>query len=182
VAFSFFSSASSNDITSNDEFAYLGKIYHSVGGMSNKFLPIMYEMVDGRKRFKRGGEGMTKTGIIALFMSVLYSFVLGFVCYQIGAFNARSAVVDVDSATVQMDKIVRAADRDIVLPTREPLEIVYIIREHNSRIGVYENNELIRIVDVKISSLGAQDARMLREGIEVRTLEEVAEILEDYTS
>ena len=160
--------------------------------MSNNYLTILLTIGRrmnlgkiGEDGNKRSGDTMTKMGLITTCMAVVYSVLLGYIFYQIGTMNPRegfSYVASVDTQILQMEEVEAATvDEEVLLPEL-PEEITYMIREHDSRIGVFQNGELIRIVNVDLTQLRERDARMLREGISAASLEEVAEILEDYTS
>ena len=67
-------------------------------------------------------------------------------------------------------------------PTVDPEKKEYLVKEFNNKIGIYENNQLIRIIDVDVSSLRTDDVKKLKGGITLETREDLAKFLEDYSS
>jgi hypothetical protein len=122
---------------------------------------------------------MTKIGAFVVFLGIIYSFAVGFICYQIGTLNPREAIVT-ENLTVNAETIVNTPA--LTTPSPSDTNIIYTVKEYNSRIGVYENDELVRIVDIDVSGLRLQDAKELQKGIQVNSKEDVAAILEDYSS
>ncbi|GHV16332.1 hypothetical protein FACS189425_00420 [Clostridia bacterium] len=121
---------------------------------------------------------MTKTGFLAIVLGLVYTLAIGFICYQMGTLNPRTALI----AEANTPPPIETPSTPTPTPSTTPSEIIYTIKEYNSRIGVYENDELIRIVDIDVSSLRVQDVTRLKNGIKAKSKEEVASILEDYSS
>jgi hypothetical protein len=113
-------------------------------------------------------------GIWAITLGLLYSFVLGFCCYKIGAMNP---VQEVAMAEVPIEQAMPT-----FAPEETPKNAGFLVKEYNSRIGVYRNGELIRILDIDTSSLRSADKEALSEGIPFETNAEVAQFIEDYSS
>lgn len=56
----------------------------------------------------------------------------------------------------------------------------YILKEYNGKIGIFENEALIYTLDTYIFTLPQNDKKLLNDGIEVSTKEELYELLEEY--
>ncbi|MDR0930430.1 MAG: BofC C-terminal domain-containing protein [Clostridiales bacterium] len=125
---------------------------------------------------------MTKSGIFALICAIIYSALLCVSSYQIGVTYARKEFAEANqtqaNAAVELDTNAQAQPA----PTPSPDVPHYLIKEYNGAIGIYENGDLSRIIDVNIKTLPANDIKELQQGIEVGSKEELAEILENYTS
>ena len=59
-------------------------------------------------------------------------------------------------------------------------ETIYLIKDFNGKIGIFENDALIYTLDVYIFSLPQKDQKLLSEGISVSSKEELYEIIEEY--
>jgi len=117
---------------------------------------------------------MVKRGIILAFLAIVYSVAIGYVSYQLGKSATEHTMAALDNKVV-------AQEVPSSMPGEEG-EKIYTIKEFNGNIGVFEGDTIIRIVDVDLSTFRAEDRVLLKQGIEVRTGEEVAGILEDYSS
>lgn len=62
----------------------------------------------------------------------------------------------------------------------EDTEKIYILKEYNGKIGIFENEALIYTLDTYIFTLPENDKKLLSEGIVVSTQEELYELLEQY--
>ena len=61
-------------------------------------------------------------------------------------------------------------------------EISFIVKSHKGKIGIFSNNgDLIQIIDVYIKTLPIADREMLKEGIDIKNVDELRDIIEDYT-
>ena len=61
-------------------------------------------------------------------------------------------------------------------------EASYIVKSHKGKIGIFSSNgELLRIIDVYIKTLPIADREMLEEGIDIKNIDELRDIIEDYT-
>lgn len=60
----------------------------------------------------------------------------------------------------------------------------YVVRRHLDRIGIFRNSggEPLRVLDVRICDLPAEDQGMLECGIMVGSEEQLRLLIEDYTS
>lgn len=63
----------------------------------------------------------------------------------------------------------------------------YVLKEYDGKIGVFyqnpkNNNEIKEIIDVNIQHLRQEDRELLQKGIMVESNEELAQIIEDYSS
>ena len=56
----------------------------------------------------------------------------------------------------------------------------YILKEYNGKIGIFENEALIYTLDTYIFTLPQNDKKLLDDGIEVSTKEELYDLLEEY--
>ncbi len=56
----------------------------------------------------------------------------------------------------------------------------YILKEYNGKIGIFENEALIYTLDTYIFTLPEKDKKLLKDGIEVSTKEELYELIEEY--
>jgi len=117
---------------------------------------------------------MTRRGILIAILGLVYSIAIGYVSYQLGKSATEHTIAALDNKVVAQE-----------VPTNTPPaegEKTYTIKEFDGKIGVFEGDALIRIVDVDLSTFRAEDRNLLREGIKVTTREEVLGILEDYSS
>lgn len=58
----------------------------------------------------------------------------------------------------------------------------WIVKEHEGRIGIFsEDGELYDVIDTYIKTLPEADRRMLGEGIEISSRDELNSIIEDYS-
>ena len=61
-------------------------------------------------------------------------------------------------------------------------ETSYIVKSYKGKIGVFGGNgDLIQIIDVYIKTLPIADREMLEEGINIKNVDELRDIIEDYT-
>jgi hypothetical protein len=73
------------------------------------------------------------------------------------------------------------SDTDISSETTDP-ETSYIVKNHKGKIGIFGGNgDLIQIIDVYIKTLPIADREMLEEGINIKNVDELRDIIEDYT-
>ena len=56
----------------------------------------------------------------------------------------------------------------------------YVLKEYNGKIGVFENDSLIYTLDTFVFTLPLNDKKLLKDGIEVSTKEELYDLLEEY--
>jgi len=118
---------------------------------------------------------MNKTGIFITIFTIIYSFTIGYISFQLG----RNAT---DYSLENLNDKVIAEEVASPSPSPTPEDTTYVVKEYNNKIGVYQNDELIRIVDVNVDTLGADDQQLLKNGITVHSKEELAGVLEDYSS
>lgn len=64
--------------------------------------------------------------------------------------------------------------------TEEAIETIYVLKEYNGKIGIFENEALIYTLDTYIFTLPENDKKLLTEGISVSTQEELYDLLEQY--
>ena len=121
-------------------------------------------------------ENMTRTGIYAIICGLIYSAVIGYIAYSMGK-NATQYAVDTFNHEVLAESV-----GSPVGEISEPEKREYLVKEFNNRIGVYQGEQLIRIIDVDVLGLRATDRERLREGIRLETGEDLAGFLEDYGS
>lgn len=57
---------------------------------------------------------------------------------------------------------------------------IYMLKEYNGKIGVYENNALVYTLDTYIFTLPEIDKQLLREGIITVDKTELYELIEEY--
>lgn len=57
---------------------------------------------------------------------------------------------------------------------------IYMIKEYNGKIGVYENNSLIYTIDTYVFTLPEVDKQLLEKGIAVSSKTELFELIEEY--
>lgn len=73
------------------------------------------------------------------------------------------------------------SETDILSDTTNQ-ETSYIVKSHKGKIGIFSSNgDLIRIIDVYINTLPIADREMLEEGINIKNVDELRDIIEDYT-
>ncbi len=66
----------------------------------------------------------------------------------------------------------------------EPITWQYMIREYNGNIAVYENGTDVpfELYEVPVETLPEEDIKSLQNGIQVRTEQELRQLIEDLTS
>ena len=58
----------------------------------------------------------------------------------------------------------------------------YVVKSHKGKIGIFSSDgDLIQIIDVYIKTLPIADREMLEEGIDIDNVDELRDIIEDYT-
>lgn len=59
----------------------------------------------------------------------------------------------------------------------------YVLSEYQGKIAVFKNNDNIpiNVFDTYISTLPLHDRTLIKEGIQVKTKEELQRLIEDYT-
>lgn len=119
---------------------------------------------------------MRKSTVLTIILTLFYSLILGYICYQVGTMNPRDKKIAQMSETVQAETITPSSS-----PSPSKLSS-FIIKEYNNKIGVYENDELIRIVDINISSLREEDVKLLQEGITTNSKQDALQMIEDFSS
>ena len=72
---------------------------------------------------------------------------------------------------------------DIQNTQTEKRAILYIMKEHDGKISVYdaEQNEIIQILDVYVFTLPETDRKFLKDGINIYSDAELRQLIEDYT-
>ena len=60
--------------------------------------------------------------------------------------------------------------------------VTYTVKEHEGRVGIYENGELTYLLDVYTKTLPKSDRDLLKEGIMAYSEAELQKIIEDYTA
>jgi len=116
---------------------------------------------------------MTRRGMLIALLGIIYSLTIGYVSYMIGKNATENTLAALDNKVVA---------ESITTNTPLPSEKTYTIKEFNGNIAVFEGDELIRSVDVDLETFRAEDRELLKKGIEVKTREEMAQVLEDYSS
>ena len=87
---------------------------------------------------------------------------------------------------MEMNKIEQITEPDIPAyenienDYEEELPIVYILKEYNGKIGVYENNALIYTLDTYVFTLPEMDKQLLRDGIVISDKNELLNLIEEY--
>ena len=71
-------------------------------------------------------------------------------------------------------------ENDIPAFEETKTETLYLIKEFNGKIGIFENDALIYTLDVYIFTLPKKDQKLLSEGISVSSKEELYKIIEEY--
>lgn len=62
----------------------------------------------------------------------------------------------------------------------QAVDTKYILKEYNGKIGIFENEALIYTLDTYVFTLPEYDKKLLNDGIEISTKEELYELLEEY--
>lgn len=78
-----------------------------------------------------------------------------------------------------VDKIVEQ-NQPVFDETVVDLEKTYTLKEYNGKIGVYENDSLMYVLDTYVFTLPEKDKKLLNSGISVSTKEELYKLLELY--
>ena len=71
-------------------------------------------------------------------------------------------------------------ENDIPAFEETKTETLYLIKEFNGKIGIFENDALIYTLDVYIFTLPKKYQKLLSEGISVSSKEELYKIIEEY--
>ena len=59
---------------------------------------------------------------------------------------------------------------------------VWIVKEYNERIGIYDSNGiLLDVIETYVKTLPTTEQQLLKEGIEVSSEKELYSVIEDYT-
>ena len=67
--------------------------------------------------------------------------------------------------------------------TQEDGEEIFVLREHEEKIGVFDTSGvLVDVIDVRVSSLPETDRELLRYGIYAFSRGELISLIEDYSS
>ena len=59
-------------------------------------------------------------------------------------------------------------------------KIIYVLKEYNGKIGVYENDALIYTLDSYVFTLPEIDKQILKKGIVATNISELYELIEEY--
>ena len=62
----------------------------------------------------------------------------------------------------------------------EEISIIYMLKEYNGKIGVFENEALVYTLDTYIFTLPEVDKHLLMEGIVLTSKNELYELIEEY--
>ena len=74
------------------------------------------------------------------------------------------------------------ADNDTTQPP-VPGEVLFIAKEYEEKIGIFDTSgHLIKTIDIYTKTLPKTDIALLREGIELRSEDELTALIEDYSS
>ena len=60
-------------------------------------------------------------------------------------------------------------------------EDIYIVKSYEGKIGVFENNYLIDVIDVYTKTLPKADQKLLEKGIVISGKSDLNSLIEDYT-
>lgn len=56
----------------------------------------------------------------------------------------------------------------------------YLVKEVDGKIGIYENGNLVRMLDIYVFTLPEKDQKLLKSGIIASTIEELESIISSY--
>ena len=74
------------------------------------------------------------------------------------------------------------ADNDTTQPS-VPGEVLFIAKEYEEKIGIFDTSgHLIQTINIYTKTLPKTDVALLREGIELRSEDELTALIEDYSS
>ena len=119
---------------------------------------------------------MRKEAIIKAAIWVVYTCIIGIIFFNVGYSNALGHV---GAPTERHPETVEPAPVSEVAVMPKPK---FEIRESEGKIAVYQGETLIRLTEINVSSLRREDENRIRKGIVVESIEEVQQILEDYSS
>jgi hypothetical protein len=73
-------------------------------------------------------------------------------------------------------------ESDTTIPDTTEPETSYTVKSYKGKIGIFKSNgDLIQILDVYTITLPIADREMLEEGIDIDNVDELRDIIEDYT-
>ena len=106
-------------------------------------------------------------------ISILISNVLLIVLVVLAIcnFNSNSPI---NNEPVEQDQPTFEQDPPVVV------EDVYCLKDYNGKIGIFKNEALVYTIDIYIFKLPEKDKKLLADGIEVSTKEELYELIELY--
>jgi len=64
--------------------------------------------------------------------------------------------------------------------TKSENEKIYMLKEYNGKIGIYENEALVYTLDTYVFTLPEIDKQLLKEGITVANKTELYDLIEEY--
>ena len=88
------------------------------------------------------------------------------------------------SGTIYVPVYVGSApsESDTTIPDTTESPISYTVKSYKGKIGIFgSRGELIQIIDVYTITLPKADREMLEEGIDIKNIDELRDIIEDYT-
>ena len=119
---------------------------------------------------------MRKEAIIKTAIWMVYTFIISIIFFNIGYSNALGQIVP----NVETPQLI--VESPSVMETTQTPQVKFEIKDAGGKIAVYQGETLIRLTEISVSTLRREDVNKLREGIVVETIEEVQQILEDYSS
>ena len=114
--------------------------------------------------------------IIILF---LFCFILLSLLSVIHFFTVKEKEMSIPVRTIQ-----HTARKNDKSETEEYInDIIYVVAEHNGKIGIYDPNRttVFEILDVYVDYLPDADKRYLQNGINIYTNDELLSVIADYT-
>ena len=109
----------------------------------------------------------------------LFCFILLSLLSVIHFFNVKEKEINMPVRTIQ-----HTARKNDKSETEEFInDIIYVVAEHNGKIGIYDPNRtmVFEVLDVYVDYLPDTDKRYLQNGINIYTNDELLSVIADYT-
>ena len=124
--------------------------------------------------------------VAAFFLVVFFSTMTGYI-FGVQADRKRQENKEKDNNAIAMMVPAKAGNEKIeVIEKEDKITSSYILREDDGIVSLYSKykdgrEEIYQSYDIEVSFLPSADRQMLREGIEVQSLSEALQMVEDYS-
>ena len=123
-----------------------------------------------------------KTKKLYIFAAILSILFLVILIISSASLYYKSSQTPKEKKDPETEYIYIYADTDTYPPTTTEEKIVWIVREHNEKIGIFSSDgTLVQIIETYTKALPVAERELLREGFEVNSEKELYSIIENYT-